>query len=134
MSILSLFEESRQVFLDFKKNGELEKYPSELKRDAIRLMEYYPVATLAKHLSVHQALLMKWQGESLQPAPIQPSDWVSVNFEESPCHKLYQDKHDQPIKNLVTLHLPHGMSIDFDLQSSQAISSLICSLIKGLGA
>ena len=134
MSILNLFEESRQVFLDFKKNGKSKEYPAQLKRDAIRLMEYYPVVTLSKHLDIHQETLMRWQGESLQPAPIQPSDWVSVNFEESPCHKLYQDKHDQPIKNLVTLHLPHGMSIDFDVQSSQAISSLICSLIKGLGA
>ena len=133
MSILNLFEESRQVFLDFNKNEKIEKYPAELKRDAVKLMEYYPVATLAKHLSVHQALLMKWQEESLQPVSIKPSDWVSVNFEEIPCQKLYQDKHEKPIRNLVTLHLPHGMSIDFDLQSSQAISHLICSLIKGFG-
>ena len=125
----TLFETTKAAFARFKAQGNRCHFPKNLKEDALKLLAHYSESSLCDALGVTMASLRNWHKNRNQQKNPSPT-FMTLDLDEldeSASPLLPKAVHNTVI---LTLHLPHQLSLSLPEQSVKKAVHFVCTLIK----
>lgn len=122
-----LFEKTKTAFADLQTRNKRCQYPAHLKKDAITLLEHYPVSSLCKNLGITEDRLKRWMDTNSQRYASIPNFMEVTLSDDVPI--------SAPIDHetvTLTLNLPHQCSLSFSHQPVKSVTSLVCAILREL--
>ena len=127
MDILSLFDQTKQAFSAFQEKSQRHHYPSDLKENALRLLECYSAPALAKHLGISAKSLLNWQNQK------EKSNLGSKEFIDFAMNPISPDALATSNACQVTLQISPKFKLKLPASNPARPATLVHAVVKEFG-
>lgn len=129
MTLSALYESTKSSFAKHQSQGKRYHYPAELKEAALKLLSHYSAQNLSKALGITDTTLHNWL-----KAKQQKQDAICTEFVPVSITDVQPILSSGAISHVLTITLPHGLSLILPEQPVSLTAQLIGALVKELAS
>jgi len=127
MELFALYESTKASFAEYQTQGKKYGYPAELKEAALELLTHFPEQRLARALGITSVTLRNWLKAKHAKESAACAEFVSLPLKDGQPPSTVSSP-------LLTLTLPHGLSLTLPEQPVHLTAQLISALVRELSS